>query len=493
MGILDNFEKGLERVVNGAFAKTFKSGLQPLEITAALRRELDTKAAVVSRDRILVPNRFTVRLAPGDYERMTNLGPALIDEFTQLVQQHAAAQHYSFAGGISIALERDTAPQRGPRAHRLRQREGRGRLDPGARHRRQALPDHQVAHHHRPRLRRRHHRRRHRHLPQARRDPLGRQARPGQRPRLDQRLEAQRPAAASRRRCRPIRSSRSVAPASCSACSPRPPTSTSSPTCETERAADERTDPPPAAARLPACCSGSSCSRRLRAALRPLRPARAAAARPAAGVSAALGHGRLRDRRAGPAPTTESAAHRAPPHAGTSTATRLVITSGPREGLEIDLPSEQLTIGRSSESGLVIRDDYTSTHHARLMLWNDQWVIQDLDSTNGTFLDGSRVTLPTPVPLGHAGHDRHDELRAPAVTGGHDPHAHERGRLPRRQDPVEQPGLRLRGRAPLRRRRRHGRPRRRRRRLGDRRQARRRGRRATTPRPKTPSSPCSRR
>jgi hypothetical protein len=71
VGILDNFEKGLERVVNGAFAKTFKSGLQPLEVTAALRRELDTKAAVVSRDRILVPNDFVVRLAPGDYQRMT--------------------------------------------------------------------------------------------------------------------------------------------------------------------------------------------------------------------------------------------------------------------------------------------------------------------------------------------------------------------------------------------------------------------------------------
>lgn len=100
------------------------------------------------------------------------------------------------------------------------------------------------------------------------------------------------------------------------------------------------------------------------------------------------------------APVTEPTAHRAPPLAGAGTAKRLVITSGPREGIEIDLPSEQLTIGRSGESGLVIRDDYTSTHHARLMLWNDQWVIQDLDSTNGTFLDGSRVTLPTPVPLG---------------------------------------------------------------------------------------------
>ena len=86
--------------------------------------------------------------------------------------------------------------------------------------------------------------------------------------------------------------------------------------------------------------------------------------------------------------------------AAADTPRRLVITSGPREGMEIDLPSEQLTIGRSSESGLVIRDDYTSTHHARLMLWNDEWVIQDLDSTNGTFLDGARVTLPTPVPVG---------------------------------------------------------------------------------------------
>jgi hypothetical protein len=113
VGILDNFEKGLERVVNGAFAKTFKSGLQPLEVTAALRRELDTKAAVVSRDRILVPNDFVVRLAPGDFARMTDLGPALIDEFTQLVQRHAAAQHYAFAGGISIRLQKDPAVSEG--------------------------------------------------------------------------------------------------------------------------------------------------------------------------------------------------------------------------------------------------------------------------------------------------------------------------------------------------------------------------------------------
>lgn len=113
MGLLDSFEKGLERAVNGAFAKTFKSGLQPVEITSALRRELDTKAAVVSRDRILVPNSFTVRLGAVDYQRMVALGPTLIDELTELVQRHAAAQHYSFAGGISIALAEDASLSQG--------------------------------------------------------------------------------------------------------------------------------------------------------------------------------------------------------------------------------------------------------------------------------------------------------------------------------------------------------------------------------------------
>lgn len=80
--------------------------------------------------------------------------------------------------------------------------------------------------------------------------------------------------------------------------------------------------------------------------------------------------------------------------------TRIVITSGPKAGLEVPIGSEPVTIGRSSESGLVIRDDYTSSHHARLLLWGEQWMIQDLDSTNGTWHDGERVTTPVPVIVG---------------------------------------------------------------------------------------------
>jgi hypothetical protein len=108
-----------------------------------------------------------------------------------------------------------------------------------------------------------------------------------------------------------------------------------------------------------------------------------------------------------PRPFPASSASPVQPATGTSnrpmatvlTAGRIVITSGPREGTEIPLTNEPLTIGRSSDSGLVIRDDYTSTHHARLMLWNNEWMIQDLDSTNGTFLGDKRVTVPTQLPL----------------------------------------------------------------------------------------------
>jgi hypothetical protein len=107
VGILDNFERGLERAVNGAFARTFKSSLQPIEITAALRKELDTHAAIVARDRILAPNRFTVRLSPTDFERMSAMGPSLTDELTSLVQQHAKTQGYQFAGAISISFSQD--------------------------------------------------------------------------------------------------------------------------------------------------------------------------------------------------------------------------------------------------------------------------------------------------------------------------------------------------------------------------------------------------
>ncbi|HEU0256887.1 MAG TPA: FHA domain-containing protein [Microbacteriaceae bacterium] len=87
------------------------------------------------------------------------------------------------------------------------------------------------------------------------------------------------------------------------------------------------------------------------------------------------------------------------PAATIGVARNLVITSGPKKGTTLELGREPITIGRARESVLVLRDDYTSTHHARIMVWNDTWMLQDLGSTNGTFLAGTRIGTPTIVPL----------------------------------------------------------------------------------------------
>ena len=107
MGLLDKFERGLERVVNGAFAKTFRSGVEPVEIAAALRRELDTHARVVSRERILVPNVLTVKLSEADAESMQSLGDTLKDELAQSLNKHARNSGYSFAAPLVIEIEKD--------------------------------------------------------------------------------------------------------------------------------------------------------------------------------------------------------------------------------------------------------------------------------------------------------------------------------------------------------------------------------------------------
>lgn len=84
---------------------------------------------------------------------------------------------------------------------------------------------------------------------------------------------------------------------------------------------------------------------------------------------------------------------------GGGTARQLVITSGVATGTAIPLDDEVITIGRSGDSTLVIVDEYTSTYHARLARTGNDWILTDLDSTNGTRLDGTKVTKPVVVPL----------------------------------------------------------------------------------------------
>lgn len=80
-------------------------------------------------------------------------------------------------------------------------------------------------------------------------------------------------------------------------------------------------------------------------------------------------------------------------------ATKLVVTAGDKVGTEIALAGRQLTIGRAGDSDLIVDDEYASTHHAKLVFINGDWLIQDLDSTNGTFLDGQKVSTPVAVAM----------------------------------------------------------------------------------------------
>ena len=82
-----------------------------------------------------------------------------------------------------------------------------------------------------------------------------------------------------------------------------------------------------------------------------------------------------------------------------STATKLVIIEGDKTGQMVRLERREITLGRSPDSDLIVDDEYASTHHAKLGLINNDWLIQDLNSTNGTYLDGGRVGTPAVVKL----------------------------------------------------------------------------------------------
>jgi hypothetical protein len=110
MTFLDRFEKGVERAVNGAFAKASRSEVKPVDLASALRRELDDKAAVLARGRAVVPNEFVIELSPQDFDRILDWGAeAMGEELQEEVARHAASQRYAFVGPISVTFEEDPA------------------------------------------------------------------------------------------------------------------------------------------------------------------------------------------------------------------------------------------------------------------------------------------------------------------------------------------------------------------------------------------------
>lgn len=106
MRVLQRFENRLEQLVSGAFARAFRSAVQPVEVAAALQREVDNSAQILSRDRRLVPNNFHVELSAADHERLAPYSSTLADELTDMLREHAHEQSYVFTGPVSITFDK---------------------------------------------------------------------------------------------------------------------------------------------------------------------------------------------------------------------------------------------------------------------------------------------------------------------------------------------------------------------------------------------------
>ncbi|MDQ4113571.1 MAG: FHA domain-containing protein [Actinomycetota bacterium] len=102
MSGLQKFEQKLEQFISGAFAKAFRSEVKSVEIVAALQREIDNNAQVLSRQRRLVPNDFFVELSASDLGKLESYGPHLKEELKRQLMDHAEAQGFVFPGRVSI-------------------------------------------------------------------------------------------------------------------------------------------------------------------------------------------------------------------------------------------------------------------------------------------------------------------------------------------------------------------------------------------------------
>jgi hypothetical protein len=105
LGVLQRFEQRLEGMVEGAFARAFKSELQPVEVASAVQREMDDRAAIVAQGRTLVPNDFVVEISDTDHERLEVYADSLGVELANLAREYAKEQGYSFVGPVRMRFE----------------------------------------------------------------------------------------------------------------------------------------------------------------------------------------------------------------------------------------------------------------------------------------------------------------------------------------------------------------------------------------------------
>jgi hypothetical protein len=104
MGVLQRFERRLEGLVEGAFARAFKGNVEPVEIAGALQREATDKKAIVGPGRTLVPNEYIVELSTADHERLAPYATPIQRELATMLSEHAREQGWQFVGPVTITL-----------------------------------------------------------------------------------------------------------------------------------------------------------------------------------------------------------------------------------------------------------------------------------------------------------------------------------------------------------------------------------------------------
>jgi hypothetical protein len=130
--VLRSFERRLERMVEGVFARAFHSGLRPVELGRRLVREMDANRSVSVSGQVLVPNHFSITLSPQDAATFADVREALVSELCDAVRDHARDEGYAFMGPVRVELESNPAQRAGTFEVTARLRQGRGGVGAGS-------------------------------------------------------------------------------------------------------------------------------------------------------------------------------------------------------------------------------------------------------------------------------------------------------------------------------------------------------------------------
>lgn len=107
MGLIDNVERGLEKLVTSVFRGAGGSEVKPVEIASRLRNSMDAKSLTIAQGRTLAPNHFTIRLSDPDFAKAREWGAPLAQELCGIAAEHARSQRYTLQGAIEVNFRKD--------------------------------------------------------------------------------------------------------------------------------------------------------------------------------------------------------------------------------------------------------------------------------------------------------------------------------------------------------------------------------------------------